>query len=108
MVHILIGNEHGEILICRRPPNKPSYSGRWTSSAGGHVELGETYKEAATRELKEELGLSLPLQDLGQFKVCDQHGNCVHHLFPAVHFDTPLMANYAEVTEYRWGHPHTI
>lgn len=72
------------------------------------MELGETYKEAATRELKEELGLSLPLQDLGQFKVCDQHGNCVHHLFHAVHFDTPLMANYAEVTEYRWGHPHTI
>ena len=45
------------------------YPGKITSSAGGHVDEGENYKTAALRELKEELGISTPLRDLGRFDV---------------------------------------
>jgi ADP-ribose pyrophosphatase YjhB (NUDIX family) len=50
-------------------------------SAGGHVEVGQTYQDAAETELRQELGMSVPLQDLGRFDVSDDRGNCIHHLF---------------------------
>jgi 16S rRNA (adenine1518-N6/adenine1519-N6)-dimethyltransferase len=38
----------------------------WTSSASGHVEAGESYSRAASRELQEELGLVLPCRFVGK------------------------------------------
>jgi 16S rRNA (adenine1518-N6/adenine1519-N6)-dimethyltransferase len=35
---------------------------KWDSSAAGHVVAAESYDETARRELKEELGVSVPLQ----------------------------------------------
>jgi 8-oxo-dGTP pyrophosphatase MutT (NUDIX family) len=40
------------------------YPGRWDASAGGQVRSGETYAEAGTRELAEELGLEIEPGDL--------------------------------------------
>lgn len=42
-----------------RPKNKKLYPGRLVVSATGHVQYGETIKEAAKREAKEELGIDL-------------------------------------------------
>ena len=33
--------------------------GRWTVSCSGHVDRGESFKEAAVREMEEELGVSI-------------------------------------------------
>src|ERR1700741_2484278 len=63
-IHILLENKQGEVLVCRRPKNKKAYPNRFTSSAGGHVERGESYRVAAVRELKEELGMTTTLRDL--------------------------------------------
>ena len=51
----------GKVLLVRRkfPPNQ----GRW-SIPGGLVELGETVKEAAIREIREETGLSVKVESL--------------------------------------------
>ena len=35
---------------------------KWDSSAAGHVTAGESYNETARRELKEELGVDVPLE----------------------------------------------
>lgn len=52
-------------------------SGLLDASVGGHVASGETYREAAQRELGEELGLSVPLLFVATFPVVD--GPTVNH-----------------------------
>jgi len=84
VVHIFIFNNKKELLICRRPKTTRAYPGVWTSSAGGHVEHGERYRASAARELYEELGLRLNLQDVGIFEANDpRHGKKLTRLFAA-------------------------
>lgn len=71
VVHIWVLGKDGRIMICRRPNNNKAYAGLWTSSAGGHVQTGESYEEAAKRELKEELALEGELKHL--FKIRYKH-----------------------------------
>ncbi len=61
-VHILIFNPDGEIYVQQRSRLKDRYPLKWDSSAAGHVSGGETYDETARRELKEELGIAVPLK----------------------------------------------
>ena len=63
-VHILIFNDLGEVYLQKRARWKDRHPLRWDSSAAGHVCAGEGYDEAARRELKEELGIEVPLQKL--------------------------------------------
>lgn len=54
-IGIIIQNEKGEILVGKRTgSHAPFYS-----IPGGHLELGETFEEAAIKEVKEETGLTL-------------------------------------------------
>ncbi len=63
-VAIFVFNQKGELLLQKRSQLKDLYKGWWTSSASGHLDLGEDYQEAAKRELKEELGVELTLSEL--------------------------------------------
>lgn len=81
-VHIFVINNRKDLLICKRPISKRAYPGLITSSAGGHVEVGEDYLTAARREVYEELGLRCRLRDLGRFDVVSRsHGKTIHRLF---------------------------
>jgi isopentenyl-diphosphate delta-isomerase type 1 len=61
-VGILVLNENQQILLQQRSLQKDLNPGAWMISAGGHVQYGQTYKEAAERELKEELGIDPELR----------------------------------------------
>lgn len=56
--HVVIYHPDGRILLQRRSMNKDIQPGKWDTAVGGHVMPGETYEQAATREMAEELGLS--------------------------------------------------
>ena len=60
-VHIWVFNSRGELLTHLRSATKDEFPSTYTSSASGHLSAGETYDEAAPRELEEELGLRAPL-----------------------------------------------
>jgi ADP-ribose pyrophosphatase YjhB (NUDIX family) len=56
-ISIVIETPQGR-LYQRRDPRKRAYPGFWDTSVSGHVAVGETYEEAARRELREELGVA--------------------------------------------------
>lgn len=57
-VHVLVFNERGELFLQQRSLTKDTCPGVWDSSASGHLNVGESYSNAARRELGEELGLT--------------------------------------------------
>jgi isopentenyldiphosphate isomerase len=59
VVHLLVFNSKGEILLQKRSMNKDVAPGKWDTSVGGHVSVGETLEEALHREMEEELGISV-------------------------------------------------
>jgi 16S rRNA (adenine1518-N6/adenine1519-N6)-dimethyltransferase len=66
-VHIFIFNQAGETYLQQRSRSKDRHPLKWDSSAAGHVTAGETYDETARRELKEELGIAVPLERISKF-----------------------------------------
>jgi len=57
VVHVLVFNSNDELFLQKRSKNKFIQPGKWDTSVGGHLELGETFEEAVYREMKEELGI---------------------------------------------------
>lgn len=62
VVHICLFNSRGEMLIQQRQSFKSGWSNFWDLTVGGSAVAGESSRTAAEREVREELGLSLPLE----------------------------------------------
>jgi len=60
VVHCLVENDRGELLLQLRSLHKDVQPGRWDTSVGGHVGLDETIDAAVLREIGEELGVDVP------------------------------------------------
>jgi len=58
VVHVLVFNKKGELLLQKRSMDKDVAPGKWDTSVGGHVNSGETPEEALSREMEEELGIT--------------------------------------------------
>jgi len=57
VVHVLVFNKKGDLLLQKRSLNKDVAPGKWDTSVGGHINPGENTLEAAKRETEEELGI---------------------------------------------------
>jgi len=64
IVHVLIFNEKNEMALQQRSKNKSFCPSHWSTAVGGHVRSGESYEEAAMREMREEIGVQPDLQFL--------------------------------------------
>ena len=75
----------------RRSRSKDRHPLKWDSSAAGHVTAGENYDETAQRELREELGVDVPLERIFRLTassrtdhefICGYHGMVSGNLAP--------------------------
>lgn len=85
----------GRYLLCRRPAHKRH--GLLWEFPGGKLEKGESYRDAARRELKEELNLDL--LDLGEtlFSVGDPGSPFVIDFIAATVAGTPELIEHCEM-----------
>lgn len=88
-VGILCWNSRGEIYVHRRTPTKDVFPGMYDMFVGGVVGKGETYLDAARREIREELGILGPAPE-----------NLFHHLYQG-----PLNRSWVAVYEVTWDGP---
>ena len=61
VVHVVIFNSRGEMLIQQRQPFKEGWPNLWDVTVGGSAVAGDTSRTAAQRETLEELGLVIDL-----------------------------------------------
>lgn len=101
-VGIAVLSTDGRLLIHRRSDAKDIWPGWWDIAAGGVVASGETYAEAARRELAEELGLiDVDVELLGQARYVDDTLAALCRGYRVVH-DGPFTFADGEVAEVRW------
>jgi isopentenyldiphosphate isomerase len=74
--HVLVFNSAGKVFLQLRSISKDNNPGVWDSACSGHVDAGETYTDAAARELMEEIGLAVksPLEALFKINACAETG----------------------------------
>ena len=83
-VAILILDENKKLLITKRSPHKKTFPNRYDLAACGNVKSGETYEEAAKREVKEELGIEIDLKLLDTTYNKFKHENMILKYFTGV------------------------
>ena len=75
-----------ELVVHQRSPEKDVYPLYWDVAFGGVCDVGETWIEAAQRELAEEAGVNdVELLELGQDSYEDEQVSVVGRVFVAVH-----------------------
>jgi isopentenyldiphosphate isomerase len=101
-VGIAVFSTDGRLLIHRRNESKDIWPGWWDIAAGGVVASGETYEDAAQRELAEELGVvDVEIECLGQSRYVDDELAALCRGYRVVH-DGPFTFADGEVAEARW------
>lgn len=64
VVHVCVFDRRGRLLVQQRAPEKFIFPNLWDVSVGGGVDAGETSRQGAEREFREELGAPLDLSGL--------------------------------------------
>lgn len=101
-VSIAVLGSDGRLLVHRRANTKDVWPGMWDLAAGGVVAAGETYDDAARRELAEELGvIAASWELLGEGKFADDDVAMIGRGFLVVH-DGPFQFTDGEIEEVRW------
>lgn len=63
-VHVYFITPNKEIIFQRRAKDKDTFPGLLDATAGGHVEIGDSYEKTAIKETFEECGLKISYSEL--------------------------------------------
>ena len=109
-VHVMVYDRRGALLLQKRAAAKDIQPGKWDTSVGGHLEVGESYPSAAVRETREELGLVIGPDDLeplheyvGSSQVETEHVRSFR-----VRSEGPFTAPPEEIEELRFWTPEEL
>ncbi len=107
LAHVFIFNQKGEIYLQKKAKSMDENPGLWSSSASGHVRVGETFLLTAQRELKEELSLKVKLEEVLRIKPSEEPGLRCIVLFKGKTNKCP-QPNPIEIEEGRFFTPEEV
>lgn len=105
IARVFLFNSKGEILLQKRAATLRAYPGQWDQSVAGHVDEGESYDDAAIREMKEEVGVVTKLHFVGKYYSEEIMGDILKKRFSALYTgvtDADPVPDASEVSEIRW------
>jgi isopentenyl-diphosphate delta-isomerase type 1 len=114
IVSVFVQDDQGRMLLQLRSPNVAVYPNCWDQAAGGHVDAGQTYDQAAHNELLEEIGIEdTELTVLGTFRSNNREGDRIINQFERsylaqVPHDIALRPEAEEVSSLRWFTPEEL
>ena len=99
VAHDLVFNSSGELLIQKLARIRPRHPGYWGSSVAAYVFAGESYRAAAARRLKQELGVDAAnLNFVGKMSMEDDGCQKFVGVFTTVH-DGPFNFDKEHIEE---------
>ncbi len=99
---VVVLNSKGEVLVHKRSETKKVYPGHWDIGIAETVQAGESYEEAATRGLNEELGITDVFGDfLFKTKYLSPGNNAFLKVFEAF-YDGKIRMQEEEVEEAKF------
>lgn len=108
---VLLFDTEGRLLILQRAGEEGSATSQWCVP-GGHVDPGESFKEAAIRELYEETGFDLSHEQGELYEVAEyKNSDCEIHYFMARLTDashTTVVVDAFEEVGSEWIEPSSI
>jgi isopentenyl-diphosphate delta-isomerase len=103
---ILVYNSKREIMLQRRALSKYHCPGLWSNTCCSHPRPGEHLIMAAKRRLKEEMGISIPIKEVGvEFIYKARIGDLIEHEYDHVlygNFDGEPQINPEEADDWKW------
>lgn len=98
--HLILFNSKNEILIQKRAPTKKWYPNLYTYSTSGTVK-NESYEDCIKREMKEEIGISIPIKYLFKYPCFDKLDKAFRAVFVGKS-DDKINPDNREMTEIGW------
>lgn len=100
--YILVFNTTGQLFVHQRTQSKDVYPGYYDVCVGGVVAAGESYEDAARRELAEEVGIAnVPLRRLVSFQFVDASNQVNGTVFSCT-YDGALRLQPEEISSGEW------
>jgi isopentenyl-diphosphate Delta-isomerase len=81
--HVFILDSANRLLLQQLADSRERHPLRWGSSVAAYVLSQETYRHAAERRMRQELGLALELHELGKISMRDERSTKFVFLFTA-------------------------
>jgi len=100
-------------LLQKVAPNPYYDEGLWNTSSSGHVDVGETYEQAGTRETAEEVGIrGLKLREIQRYRTEQTRQDRIYRRHNATFLAeadiTPWVSRSAEVERTAWMNEHEL
>lgn len=99
-ISVCIINPDGEILMQKRSQNKRIYPGLWSMFTKGHVRSGENSRVAVIREIKEELGITVLIDDFDYLYTIYEEKNEDNYR-ERIFFDTFLLIKDIDISSIK-------
>jgi isopentenyl-diphosphate delta-isomerase len=110
VVNAFLMNENGQLWIPRRSKNKILFPQCLDASMGGHVQAGEKYEQAFSREIREELRIDtavVPYQLIGVLTPQQHKTSAFMHVYLLKTNNAPNY-NTDDFFEYYWLTPREL